>query len=181
MRARWVGRASQNPLQADAMSTRSPLALVVAAAKNGVIGKDGKLPWRIPEDLKHFKRVTVGHAVIMGRKTWDSIGKPLVDRRNIVVTRDAALQIPGVEVVTSVEEAIARARENDDEPRVIGGAEIYARTLPLATRIYLTEVNRDVEGDAFLPALDRSEWREVERRVGEDQAVSYVELVRADP
>jgi dihydrofolate reductase len=162
------------------MIPRNDLALVVAAAKNGVIGKDGKLPWRIPEDLKHFKRVTVGHAVIMGRKTWDSIGKPLVDRRNIVVSRNAALQIPGVEVVTSIEEAIALARQTDDEPRVIGGAEIYRRTLPLATRIYLTEIDREVEGDAFLPPIDKNEWRELERRPGEDSTVSYVTLVRAD-
>jgi dihydrofolate reductase len=162
------------------MSSRKPLALVVAAAKNGVIGRDGALPWRIPEDLKHFKRVTVGHAVIMGRKTWDSIGKPLVDRRNIVVTRDRSLQLAGAEVASSVEEAIARAREQDNEPRVIGGAEIYRLTLPLATRIFLTEVDRDVQGDATLPPLDRGEWRELERRAGEDPTVSYVTLVRDD-
>jgi dihydrofolate reductase len=162
-----------------AMSSQNALALVVAAAKNGVIGKDGKLPWRIPEDLKHFKRVTLGHAVIMGRKTWESIGKPLVERRNIVVTRDSTLQIPGVEVVTSIDDALERAREHDEEPRVIGGAEIYRLTLPLATRIYLTEVDRDVEGDAFLPAFERAEWRETERRAGEDPTVSYVTLVRA--
>ena len=161
------------------MSSEKGLALVVAAAKSGVIGKGGTLPWRIPEDLKHFKRVTLGHAVIMGRKTWDSIGKPLVDRRNIVLTRDTALQLPGVEVVTSLEDALSLAHERDDEPRVIGGAEIYRLALPLATRIYLTEVDRDVEGDAFFPPLDRSAWREVERRAGDDPTVSYVTLIRA--
>jgi dihydrofolate reductase len=162
-----------------AMSSQNALALVVAAAKNGVIGKDGKLPWRIPEDLKHFKRVTLGHAVIMGRKTWESIGKPLVERRNIVVTRDSTLQIPGVEVVTSIDDALERAREHDEEPRVIGGAELYRLTLRLATRIYLTVVDRDVVGVAFLPAFDRAEWRETERRAGEDPTVSYVTLIRA--
>lgn len=162
------------------MSSRQPLALVVAAARNGVIGKDGKLPWRIPEDLKHFKRVTLGHAVIMGRKTWDSIGRPLVDRRNIVVTRNRSLQIPGAEVAGSIEDALSLAREHDDEPRVIGGAELYRLALPLATRIFLTEVDRDVEGDAYLPPIDRAEWREVERRAGDDPTVSYVTLVRAD-
>src|SRR4051812_25735768 len=117
-----------------------PLALVVAVANNGVIGKDGALPWRIPEDLRHFKRVTVGHAIIMGRKTWESIGRPLPDRRNLVVSRQRGLTLAGAEVVESVEAAVALAHENDPEPRVIGGSEIYRLTLPLATRIFLTEV-----------------------------------------
>lgn len=155
------------------------LALVVAVARNGVIGQGGTLPWRIPEDLRHFKRVTVGHAVIMGRKTWDSIGKPLVDRRNIVVTRNASLQIPGVEVVPSLEAALALAHERDEEPRVIGGAELYRLALPISTRIFLTEVDREVDGDAFFPDLDRAKWREIERRPGEDPTVSYVTLERA--
>jgi len=155
------------------------LALVVAVANGGVIGKGGTLPWRISEDLRHFKRATVGHAVIMGRKTWDSIGKPLVDRRNVVVTRNTELRIPGVEVVPSLEAAIALAHEQDEEPRVIGGAELYRLALPLATRILLTEVARDVEGDTFFPHLDRTEWREIERRAGEDPTVSYVTLERA--
>lgn len=155
------------------------LALVVAVARNGVIGQGGTLPWRIPEDLRHFKRVTVGHAVIMGRKTWDSIGKPLVDRRNIVVTRNASLQIPGAEVVPSLEAALALAHERDEEPRVIGGAELYRLALPISTRIFLTEVDREVEGDAFFPDLDRAKWHEIERRPGEDPTVSYVTLERA--
>ena len=155
------------------------LALVVAVARKGVIGSGGTLPWRIPEDLRHFKRVTLGHAVIMGRKTWESIGKPLVDRRNIVVTRNVDLRIPGVEVVPSLEAALALAHEHDEEPRVIGGAELYRLALPLATHIYLTELDREVEGDAFFPDLDRSEWREIERRPGEDPTVSYVTLERA--
>ncbi len=153
-----------------------PLALVVAVASNGVIGKGGGLPWRIPEDMKHFRRVTTGHAVIMGRKTWESIGKPLVNRRNIVVTRTPGYTAEGAEVAASVDEAIARARQTDDEPRVIGGAEIYRATLPLATRLFLTEVHRDVEGDVSFPPFDRAEWREVERRAGEDPTVQYVTL-----
>ncbi|MBI2388798.1 MAG: dihydrofolate reductase [Deltaproteobacteria bacterium] len=157
------------------------LALVVAVARNGVIGKDGGLPWRIPEDLRHFKRVTVGHAVIMGRKTWDSIGRPLPDRRNIVVTRRPhELAVPaGVEVAGSFDEALSLARRTDDEPRVIGGAELYRLALPCATRVFLTEVDRDVEGDAFLPPFDRSAFREAERRAGEDPTVTYVTLERA--
>lgn len=151
------------------------LALVVAIARNGAIGLGGKLPWRIPEDMKHFKRVTVGHAVIMGRKTWESIGKPLVDRRNIVVSR--AADIPGVEVARSVDDALALAHASDDEPRVIGGAEIYRLALPRATRIFLTDVDRDVEADAFF-TFDRAGWREVERRSGDDPTVSYVTLER---
>lgn len=159
--------------------TRAPLALVVAVASNGVIGRNGGLPWRIPEDLKHFRRVTTGHAVIMGRKTWESIGKPLANRRNIVITRTPGYAAEGAEVVASIDEAIARARETDEEPRVIGGAEIYRATLPIATRLFLTEVHRDVEGDASFPPFDRAEWREVERRAGEDETVQYVTLERS--
>jgi dihydrofolate reductase len=154
------------------------LALVVAVAKNGVIGKDGKLPWRYPEDLKHFKRLTVGHAVIMGRKTFDEVGKPLPDRRNIVVTRNTARTFPGCEVVKTVEEAIALARTTDDEPRIIGGAGIFAHAMPMVTRIYLTEILRDYEGDTWFPEWDRSQFREVERRQGENPDVVFLTLDR---
>jgi len=154
-----------------------PLALVVAAATDGAIGKDGKLPWRISEDMKHFKRVTLGHAVIMGRKTWESIGKPLVDRRNIVVTRSVS-SLPGAEVFATVEAAIEAARTTDDEPRIIGGAQIYAAALPFTTKIFLTEVTRTVDADAFL-RFDRSFFRETESRAGEDPTVRYVTLERA--
>lgn len=151
------------------------LAFVVAVARNGAIGMDGKLPWRIPEDMKHFKRVTLGHAVIMGRKTWESIGKPLVDRRNIVVSRSAS--IGGVEVARSVDDALELAWQTDEEPRVIGGGEIYRLALPRATKIFLTEIDRDVVADAFFK-FERSGWREVERRAGEEPGVSYVTLER---
>jgi dihydrofolate reductase len=155
----------------------APLALVVAIARRGVIGDRGRLPWKIPEDLRHFKQVTVGHAVIMGRKTWDSIGKPLVERRNLVVSRDRTLRLPGAEVFGSFEEALAAARATDEAPRVIGGAAIYGEALPIATTIFLTEIDRDVEGDTYF-SFDRSAFREVDRRRGVDPSVAYVVLER---
>ena len=160
------------------MTERAPLALVVAVADNGVIGKDGGLPWRIPEDLRHFKDVTMGHAMIMGRKTFESIGKPLPGRRSIVVSRTPGLALEGALVVSSLEDALARARETDDEPRVVGGSAVYEAALPLATKIYLTEVHRTVDGDAFFPQLDRAAWREVQRRPGETEGVEFVILER---
>jgi dihydrofolate reductase len=158
-------------------TAREPLCLVLAVAKNGAIGKDGKVPWSVPEDLKHFRRSTTGHAVIMGRKTWDEVKKPLPNRRNLVVTRNADLRLEGAEVVTSLDEAIALARSADAEPRVIGGAEIYRLALPLATRILLTEIQLEPEADTFF-TLDRSGFRETERRVGEDQRAVFVTLER---
>lgn len=158
------------------MSERAPLALVVAMARGGVIGKDGDLPWRISEDMRHFKRVTMGHAIIMGRKTHASIGRPLPGRRNIVVSRSAGA-FEGCESATSLEEAIAMARTSDGEPRVIGGATIYEQALPLATRIFLTEIQRQFEGDTFF-RFDRAGWREVERREGETDGVEFVVLER---
>lgn len=143
-----------------------PLIFVLAIAKNGVIGKDGKVPWRIPEDLKHFKAMTLGHAILMGRKTYDETRRPLPGRRNIIISRAPNFTAPGCEVVPSLEQAISLAREADPEPRVIGGAEIYRLALPLATRIYLTEVDRDAEGDTVFH-LDRTGFIETERRRAE--------------
>ncbi len=156
----------------------APLSMVVAVGDNGAIGKDGNVPWRIPEDLKHFKNVTMGHAIIMGRKTWDEVGKPLPGRRNLVVTRNADLVLEGAEVFTTLEAAIAAARTTDAEPFVIGGSVLYALAMPLATRIYYTEVHRTVEADTFFPPFDRSAWREVERRPGETEGVEFVTLER---
>jgi len=156
-----------------------PLAVVVAVARNGVIGRGGELPWHIPEDLRHFQRVTTGHAIVMGRRTYESIGRPLPRRRSIVVSRRPGLVIEGCEVAPSVEAAIALARTTDAEPRVIGGAGVYAAALPLATRIYLTRVERDVDGDVSFPSLDPAQWREVERRDGETPGVVFVTLDRA--
>ena len=156
----------------------APLSMVVAVGDNGAIGKDGNVPWRIPEDLKHFKNVTMGHAIIMGRKTWDEVGKPLPGRRNLVVTRNADLVLEGAEVFTTLEAAIAAARMTDPEPFVIGGSVLYALAMPLATRLYYTEVHRTVEADTFFPPFDRSAWREVERRPGETEGVEFVTLER---
>ena len=155
-----------------------PLSMVVAIGDNGAIGKDGKVPWRIPEDLKHFKNVTMGHAIIMGRKTWDEVGRPLPGRRNLVVSRQPGLVLEGAEVFASVADAIEAARTTDPEPHVIGGSTIYDAAMPFATRIYLTEVHREVEADTFFPPFDRSVWREVERRPAETEGVEFVTLER---
>ena len=140
------------------------LGLIYARARNGVIGREGKLPWHLPEDLAHFKAVTQGCPVIMGRKTWDSLPprfRPLPGRRNIVVTRQTEWQAEGAERAGSLEDAIALCQ---DAPRawVIGGAELYSQALPHAHAIVVTEIDRDYEGDAFAPTLDE-DWREVQR------------------
>jgi dihydrofolate reductase len=158
--------------------SQPPLTLVVAVADDGAIGLRGALPWRIPEDLKHFKNATMGHAIIMGRKTWDEVGRPLPGRRNLVVSRQAGLTLDGAEVCGSLEEAVRRARETDPEPCVIGGSALFAEALPLATKILLTEVHRDVEADTFFPPFDRTEWRETARRQGETEGVEFVTLER---
>jgi dihydrofolate reductase len=136
--------------------------LVAAVAANGVIGAQGKLPWHLPEDLKHFKKLTLGHPVIMGRKTWESLGKPLPGRENIVVTRAAGYDAPGAHVAASLETALALCA---GEPLafVIGGGELYAAALPLADGLVLTEIRRDYAGDARFPDFDRSAWREARR------------------
>jgi dihydrofolate reductase len=136
-------------------------SLVVAVARNGVIGRDNQLPWRLPDDLAYFKRVTMGRPVVMGRRTWQSIGKPLPGRTNIVVTHDRALQATGCVVAHSLDEAW-RAAEGADEACVIGGTTLFAETLPIADAIHLTEVEAEVEGDTYFPDFDRSAWRETE-------------------
>lgn len=142
------------------------VSLIVAAAANGVIGRDNAMPWHLPEDLAHFKRLTLGHPVIMGRRTYQSIvaslGKPLPGRENIVVTRQRGFAAPGCTVAASLEAALGAARAAD-EVFVIGGAEIYRLALPHAERVYLTRIAADFEGDATFPALDPGAWREVAR------------------
>jgi dihydrofolate reductase len=139
----------------------SRVALVAAAAKNGVIGRDGALPWRIPSDLKRFKAVTMGKPIIMGRKTWDSLPKkPLPGRLNIVLTRHRGFKAEGA-VVAGTRDAALEAADSAEEICVIGGGEIYQLFLPVASRIYLTEVDAMVEGDAYFPPLDKSLWMEV--------------------
>lgn len=144
------------------------LSLIVAAAENGVIGRDNKLPWHLPEDLKYFKRVTMGKPIVMGRKTFESIGRPLPGRTNIVITRNPDWQAEGVRALPTVEAALELAEEialidGAEELMVIGGAEIYRAALPLADRLYLTEVHAQVSGDALLPDIDWSCWRELGR------------------
>lgn len=135
------------------------VSILVAVAANGVIGRDGDLPWRLPDDLRFFKRVSMGHHLVMGRKTWASIGRPLPGRTMVVLTRDPALEIPGVQVVHALPEALALARAaGDDEAFVIGGAEVFARALPLADRMYLTRVHADVEGDVRFPSPHDDRW-----------------------
>lgn len=132
-------------------------SIIVAVARNGVIGDKNRLLWHIAEDLRHFKALTTGHPVVMGRKTYESLGRPLPNRTNVVVTRQR-IEIPGCTVVHSLEEALASFGP-DEEVFVIGGAQIYAEALPLADRFYLTRVERDYEGDTRFPAWDESEWR----------------------
>lgn len=135
------------------------IALVVAAAENNVIGKNNQLLWRLPNDMKFFKNTTWGMPVIMGRKTFESLGKPLTGRTNIVITRQDAWEAPGAQVVNSLEESIAAAADTDaKEAFVIGGGEIYALALPLAQRIYLTRVHTSLEGDTYFPEFDGQQW-----------------------
>jgi dihydrofolate reductase len=142
--------------------------LIAAVSRNGVIGRGGRLPWDLPEDRAHFRRTTMGHAVIMGRRTWDETGAPLPGRRNIVVSRAGVVRDAGIDVavVPSLEQAIALARTTDPDPMVIGGEQIFRLALPLATRMVLTELDFDAEGDTRFPAFDRGEWQVVERRPG---------------
>lgn len=134
--------------------------IVVAISQNNAIGKNNQLLWHLPADLKHFKAITSGHAVIMGRKTYESIGKPLPNRRNIVVSTQKNLHIDGVEIVNSIDEAFALC-ENEDEVFVIGGAEIYRLSLNRVDRIFLTTVHATFEADAFFPMLSTNEWEEI--------------------
>jgi dihydrofolate reductase len=150
-------------------SSREPgLVLVVAIAENGVIGRDGGLPWRLRSDLKHFRDLTLGHPVVMGRKTYDAIGKPLSDRTNIVVTRDPAFAAPGVVVAHSLDAALAVAR-GDARRRavadimVIGGADLYGQTIERAARLEVTRVHALPEGDSVFPPIDPARWREIQR------------------
>ncbi|HEY6958601.1 MAG TPA: dihydrofolate reductase [Candidatus Limnocylindria bacterium] len=140
----------------------SRIAFVVAYDRKRVIGRDGHLPWRLPDDMKHVRELTTGKPLIMGRRTYDSIGKPLPRRTNIVLTRDASFHPEGVLVARTVDEAMRLA---GDAPEIIvfGGAEIFRMFLPMADRLYLTEVDADAGGDTFFPELDLGEWREVER------------------
>jgi dihydrofolate reductase len=142
------------------------VTLVAAVAANGVIGAGGEIPWRIPEDFAHFKRVTLGHTLVMGRATYESIGRALPGRTTVVLTRDPDWSAPDVEVVASLDEALQRAAELPGEVMVAGGAAVYAAALPVADAQILTEVHLSPEGDTFYPSWERSEWDETLRVPG---------------
>jgi dihydrofolate reductase len=153
------------------------VSLVAALARNRVVGAGNRLPWHLPEDLKRFKRLTMGAPIIMGRKTHVSIGRPLPGRRNIVVTRQPDATWPGCEVVHSLDDAIASAGDAP-EVFVIGGAELYAAAFPRADRLHLTLIDADYDGDTFFPAFDPADWRETARESGAGFAFVTYERAR---
>lgn len=160
------------------------ISIIVAVSDNGVIGKDNQLIWRLPDDLKRFKRLTLGHPMIMGRKTYDSIGKPLPGRTSIVISRNPDLAIEGVLVANSLSEAIEKARlTGTDEAFIIGGGNIYEQSLDMADKIYLTEVHTVIQGDTFFQMPVKELWQEIERTTHpEDERHSFsfdfVDLVK---
>lgn len=159
------------------------ISIIVAVAKNGVIGDKNALLWHLREDMIHFRTTTSGHPVVMGRKTFDSIGRPLPKRTNVVITRDINLTIEGCTVVHSLEEAVALF-DPSEEVFIIGGAQIYRQAMPLADRIYLTVIDKPYEGDTSFPEIDYSVWRECSREDfarGEEfeHPFSFITLERA--
>ena len=164
------------------MSRPPHITLIAAVASNGIIGRDGDLPWHLPDDLKTFKRLTLGKPVVMGRKTWESIGRPLPGRQNVVMTRSGDYEAPGAHVVRSTSEAL-ELLEGEDEIMIIGGGAIYRQFLDHADRIYLTEVDADIDGDVSFPDLDRRHWVEVAREhhpadTRHEHAFTLVQLAR---
>ncbi|SEQ90637.1 dihydrofolate reductase [Pedobacter rhizosphaerae] len=135
------------------------ISIAVAVGENYAIGKNNQLLWHMPADLKFFKQTTTGHTVIMGRKTFDSVGRPLPNRRNIVITRDTQLKIDGVEVVNSLEAALEITKEEEKPVFIVGGAEIYKQALPLTHTLYLTTIHHHFDADTFFPAINKSEWK----------------------
>ncbi len=157
-----MARIMAPPPSAGAPRGDGLLAIIAAVARNGVIGVDNALPWRLPEDLKRFRALTTGHAIVMGRRTWQSLGRPLPHRQNIVVTRDRAFAAPGADIAHALPEALACARL-PAPVYCIGGAELYAEALPHADVLELTEIDRDYAGDAWFPPFHRDDWLEVGR------------------
>ena len=139
------------------------LSIIVAEAENKVIGKDNDLIWKLPRDMKHFKETTTGHYIIMGRKTFESNGRPLPNRTNVIITRDHNYKAEGCLVVHSLEDAINEAKD-DSEAFIIGGGKIYEQAMALVDRIYLTKIHHTFDGDTFFPEIDMNEWNEVDRR-----------------
>ncbi len=153
------------------------VSIIVAMARNRVIGRDGQLPWHIPEDLKRFKQLTMGHHIVMGRKTWESLGRLLPGRRHVIVSRQPDYRVPGAQIVRSLDTAIA-ACAGDEEIFIIGGGEIYRQALTLTDRIYLTQVALDAEGDTAFPELQPQNWKEAarEHKVDPASGIEYVFL-----
>jgi dihydrofolate reductase len=150
------------------------ISLVVAMSNNQAIGLDGQMPWHLSADLKRFKKITMGYPILMGRKTFESIGRPLPGRTNVVVSRNPTYKPEGCVVVDNVEAAIAHACQLADEVFVIGGSTLYAATLPIADTLYITQINQTFDGDTFFPDFDRTQWTEVEREdVAVDPNVSF--------
>lgn len=149
-------------------------SIIVAAAENGVIGVDNQLPWRLKPDLQRFKQLTMGHHLIMGRKTYESIGRPLPGRITVVLTRSAGIDVPNVLVARSLDDAFAQAAaRGDDEPFVCGGADVYAQALAQCDRCYLTVVERQYTGDAIFPGLDADKWELVESEPHPENDLPY--------
>ena len=158
----------------------SKLSLIVAIAKNGVIGVDNTLPWHLPEDLKRFKALTMGHHIIMGRKTYDSLGRLLPGRTTVIVTRNTGYQVEGALIAHSLQQAVALCK-NDDEVFLIGGAELYQAGLSLADKLYITEIDLEVAGDAHFPQIDQNQWHETSRETHVSEKglnFSYVTYLR---
>ena len=160
------------------MSSPLPLAMIAACAHDRVIGLDNSMPWHLPADLKHFKQTTLGKPIIMGRKTWDSLGRPLPGRLNIVVSRQADLQLEGAEVFADLSSAVERAEQwareqGVDEVMLIGGGQLYAQALPQADRIYLTRIDLKVEGDAFFPEFTGWKLAESEAHAAGETTPAY--------
>ena len=156
------------------------ISIIAAMDKNRVIGKDNSLPWKLPEDMKRFKKLTSNKPVIMGRKTFESIGKALPNRKNIIITRDKKYKAQGCIVVHSVDEALKAAKENE-EAMVMGGAQIYKEFLPLANKMYLTFIDKNFEGNAYFPEYSKKEWKEVKREEHKGNGCKYafVDLERS--
>jgi dihydrofolate reductase len=152
--------------------------MIVAVARDNVIGCKGRLPWRIPEDLRYFKDVTMNHTVIMGRKTFDSIGSPLPGRRNLVLSRKANLSIENCIVLNDLQSALKAATQEDPLPFVIGGASLYEQSLPFCRRIYLTQIDRCVEGETRFPAINDKEFHLVQKKEAKTKDVTFVVLDR---
>ena len=153
--------------------TQPAISMIVARSRNHVIGRDNQMPWKISADLQFFKRVTMGHPVIMGRKTWESIGRPLPGRRNIVVSRNADYEATGGELVDSLEEALKSLSEFE-RVFVIGGEQLFTQAFPKADRLYITEIDLDIDGgDTFFEVPNASDWQEVERTPGSEGDISF--------